>query len=168
MRFSILASLATLLPLATAKNHFNSTKMNMHNINPMNQTTGNSIISNNCETPIYLWSVGSTVGPQIAIKPGHNYSEPFHHDQKSGGVALKVTTVMDGLYTSAPQTVFAYNLVEKSVWYDLSDVFGDPFEGEMVSLMPSMPEIVWKEGIPPSGSEVRTQSSKEDLVLSLC
>ncbi|KAL2818483.1 hypothetical protein BDW59DRAFT_151965 [Aspergillus cavernicola] len=93
----------------------------------LNETTlGHAVVSNRCYIPIYLWSVGEKISPQNVVQPGQKYKEIFRRDPKTGGVALKITTDKDGLYTSAPQTVFAYNLVEELVWYDLSDVFGDP------------------------------------------
>jgi hypothetical protein len=87
---------------------------------------------------------------------------------ETGGIALKVSTVHDGLYNSSPMTVFAYNLANGKVWYDLSDVFGDPFAGHPVALQPSEPQISWQNGIPPSGSMVRVQDASVDLVLTVC
>ncbi|CBF85714.1 hypothetical protein AN1863.2 [Aspergillus nidulans FGSC A4] len=129
---------------------------------------GHAIVANLCEQPIYLWSVGQDISPQYMINPGEEYVEEFRRDPQTGGIAIKITTVKDGLYTSAPQTVFAYNLVEDLVWYDLSDVFGDPFQGQIVSIEPSEPEIHWENGVPPSGSQVRMLEASTDLVLSIC
>lgn len=135
---------------------------------PQPPTLGHAVVVNECSRPIYLWSVASTVSPEIVLQPHENYTEQFRHDPITGGVGLKVTTFKDGLYYSAPQTVFAYNLVDRSVWYDLSDVFGDPFHGSKVTLLPSEPAITWENGIPPAGSQVRIQDSAKDLVLTLC
>ncbi|PKY03314.1 Bys1 family protein [Aspergillus campestris IBT 28561] len=129
---------------------------------------GRAIVQNNCAEPIYLWSVGSGVSVEIPIPDGAHYSETFRHDQKTGGVSLKVTTVAHGLYSSAPQTVFAYNVVGESVWYDLSDVFGDPFKGSSVTLLPSEPVIRWSDGVPPVGSMVRVVGVDQDLRLTFC
>ncbi|GLA51095.1 hypothetical protein AnigIFM63604_007439 [Aspergillus niger] len=113
-------------------------------------TPGHAIILNTCAFPIYAWSVSSTVGPQITIPAAppstssssntnastkySNYTEPYHHDPQTGGVSIKLTTLRNGLYTGAPQTIFAYNFVEgqNQVWFDLSDVYGDPFKGRRV------------------------------------
>ncbi|KAL5001812.1 hypothetical protein BDV10DRAFT_138764 [Aspergillus recurvatus] len=129
---------------------------------------GHAVVANLCDQPIYLWSVGQDVSPQYMINPGHEYVEMFRRDTQTGGIAIKITTVKDGLYLSAPQTVFAYNLVEDLVWYDLSDVFGDPFQGQIVSVDPSEPDIYWEDGVPPSGSQVRMLEASTDLVLSVC
>ncbi|KAL4922329.1 hypothetical protein BDW62DRAFT_51524 [Aspergillus aurantiobrunneus] len=142
--------------------------MTMHMASNETAPLGHAVVANNCEMPIYLWSVGESISSQNVVHPGEEYAEIFRRDPKTGGIAIKITTVRDGLYTSAPQTVFAYNLVEDLVWYDLSDVFGDPFEGYSVSLLPSEPAIRWTEGIPPSGSQVRMLEATTDLVLSVC
>lgn len=129
---------------------------------------GRAVIVNHCQTPIYIWSVGSTVRPQTTILPYGRYFETFRRDVGTGGIAIKISTVQDGLYTSAPQTVFAYNLSRNKVWYDLSDVFGDPFKGHPVVLQPAEPQLYWQDGVPPAGSQVRVRDSSVDLVLTLC
>ncbi|KAL2861546.1 hypothetical protein BJX68DRAFT_260365 [Aspergillus pseudodeflectus] len=135
---------------------------------PNETALGHAVVSNRCNIPIFLWSVGENISQQNTVQPNHTYSELFRRDPKTGGIAIKITTVRDGLYTSAPQTVFAYNLVENLVWYDLSDVFGDPFMGEFVSLLPSEPAIRWEEGVPPRGSQVRMLDATTDLILTVC
>lgn len=65
-------------------------------------------------------------------------------------------------------TIFAYNIANGTVWYDLSDVFGDPFSGHPVVLRPAEPEIFWKDGIPPRGSVVRMQEASVDLIMTVC
>ncbi|KKK12302.1 hypothetical protein P175DRAFT_0427078 [Aspergillus ochraceoroseus IBT 24754] len=163
MHFNFVAFLSLVLALGTsaagAGRHIKLTNNTMY---------GQAIVRNQCKEPLYLWSVGRMISPQIVIQSGQNYSEVFRRDQKTGGIAIKITTVMDGLYNSAPQTIFAYNLVDDIVWYDLSDVFGDPFRGEPVTLMPSQPEIRWEEGVPPRGSQVRMQEASNDLTLTIC
>lgn len=130
---------------------------------------GSAIIQNHCKVPIYVWSVGSTVQSQKIIFPSARYHETFRKDLQAGGIALKISTESDGLSKSAPQTIFAYNLVSPDqVWYDLSDVFGDPFRGYPVSLQPSEPRIYWADGVPPAGSQTRVHQASTDLTLTLC
>ncbi|KAJ5467414.1 hypothetical protein N7475_005166 [Penicillium sp. IBT 31633x] len=137
---------------------------------------GHAIVQNHCAFRVYLWSVGSTVLPVRALAPNDNYSEVFRENPDAGGIAIKISVDRDGLYNSSPQMVFAYNLSstrdggksQERVWYDLSDVFGDPFVGYPVSLTPSEPLISWEDGVPPAGSQVRVAASSTDLVLSLC
>jgi hypothetical protein len=129
---------------------------------------GRAIIVNHCKIPVYIWSVGTVIRDPATLLPGNRYGETFRQDHKAGGIAIKVSTEENGLYESAPLTVFAYNINDQNVWYDLSDVFGDPFKGYPVVLSPAEPAIDWANGIPPSGSQVRVQDVSEDLVLTLC
>lgn len=142
---------------------------------------GNAIVHNNCPYDVYLWSVGSSVGPRQVLTAGQgNYTEPYHIDPSSGGIALKVTRTPNGLYDSSPQLSFAYALdaqqdgVEQKVWWDLSDVFGDPFKGESITAKPTCDsgaceQICWPEGVAPQGgSQVKNCPAQEDVELTLC
>jgi hypothetical protein len=60
--------------------------------------------------------------------------EPLHGDEKTGGIAIKITKGVDGLLNGEAQQVFAYNLDGAQVWYDLSSVFGDPFVGKRLGM----------------------------------
>ncbi|CEO61084.1 hypothetical protein PMG11_05450 [Penicillium brasilianum] len=135
---------------------------------PTNARIGSAVIINHCASPVYIWSVGTATRSPATVLPGNRYGETFRHDHKSGGIALKISTEQNGLYNSAPLTVFAYNINGQNVWYDLSDVFGDPFKGHPVALSPAEPAIQWPNGIQPSGSQVRVRELSEDLVLTLC
>lgn len=48
--------------------------------------------------------------------PDANFTEAFRTDASSGGIALKITTVDDGLYTGAAQQIFSYSLDGTAVW----------------------------------------------------
>ncbi|OQD83643.1 hypothetical protein PENANT_c016G00737 [Penicillium antarcticum] len=138
---------------------------------PSRRPHGHAVIKNNCDFSIYLWSVGTAVQAEKTLLPNDVYSEIFREEKSTGGIAIKISTDVDGLYTSAPQMIFAYNLsnvAQGKVWYDLSDVFGDPFEGYPVSLTPAEPQINWADGVPPAGSQVRVTKADSNLVLSLC
>ena len=153
MHFSsaVIAFVAALIPLASA--------------------AGNAIVKNNCATPVYLWSVGGSVGPMQTIAAGKQYSEALHYDPVSGGIALKITTTSNGLYDGSPQTIFAYTLDGSSLWYDLSDVFGDPFSGKALVVRPSVTScsnICWANGVSPSGSQTHKCQSTSDITLTLC
>jgi hypothetical protein len=100
---------------------------------------GSAVVANNCTSTIYAWSVGSAVGAKQTIAagtlhtpcyplheqeredsqmlPGKNFTELLHTDAKSGGIAMKITTVNDGLYNGSPQQIFSYSLDGGSVWY---------------------------------------------------
>ncbi|OJJ77777.1 hypothetical protein ASPBRDRAFT_114230 [Aspergillus brasiliensis CBS 101740] len=147
MRPTILSTitlLPLLLPLTTTHPTHHDISSSSSNSNSNTITPGHAIILNTCAFPIYSWSVSSSVGPQITIPAAapstsrnttySNYTESYHHDPQTGGVSIKLTTLRNGLYTGAPQTIFAYNFEEgqNQVWFDLSDVFGDPFKGRRV------------------------------------
>ncbi|KAJ5563096.1 hypothetical protein N7535_002459 [Penicillium sp. DV-2018c] len=153
MHFStaVIASVAALAPLASA--------------------VGNAIVTNHCDHPVYLWSVGGSVGPKQTIQAGASYTEKLHHDDASGGISLKITTVDDGLYNGSPQTNFAYTLDPGTVWYDLSDVFGDPFSGKTMVVRPSettCSKICWSQGVNPGGSQTKSCTSNSSINLHLC
>ncbi|EER23737.1 hypothetical protein D8B26_001874 [Coccidioides posadasii str. Silveira] len=134
-------------------------------------SAGNAIVENHCPFTVFLWSVGGSIGPKHVLKQGGVYSEKIHRDPQSGGIAIKITRVDDGIFNNSPQTNFAYSLTDTRVFYDLSDVFGDPFSGSKVLLDPSDPncaDICWPNGIPPSGSQVRDCNAGTDLKLTLC
>lgn len=138
---------------------------------PLASAVGNAKVINRCGAPVYLWSVGGSVGPRQTIQPGATYSEPLHHDPASGGVALKITRGKNGLFDGSPQTNFAYSLDGNTVWYDLSDVFGDPFSGSRLKVVPSLttcPKICWDKGVSPGGSQVKNCQATSDVTLTLC
>lgn len=140
-------------------------------LTPLASAVGNAKVVNKCGFPVYLWSVGGSVGPAKTIKAGGTYSEVLHHDPASGGIAIKLTTVPNGLYNGSPQTNFAYTLDGQQVWYDLSDVFGDPFSGHAIGVKPSLncPKICWPKGVATSGaSQTKVCSANSDVTLTLC
>ncbi|PYI28077.1 putative BYS1 domain protein [Aspergillus indologenus CBS 114.80] len=132
---------------------------------------GNAVVTNNCNTPIYLWSVGGSVGPRQTIQPGASYTEALHYDPASGGVSLKITKTPDGLYDGSPQLNYAYTLDGAKTWYDLSSVFGDAFAGSVLSVKPSdtaCPKICWPNGVNPGGSQVKTCQAGSTETLTVC
>lgn len=138
---------------------------------PLASAVGNAVVVNNCKKPVHLWSVGGSVGPMQTLQHGENFTEQLYHDPSSGGIALKITRPANGLFTAAPQMDFAYTLDGNNVWYDLSDVFGDPFSGHMVAVNPSVttcPSLCWPDGVSPSGSQVKVCQASSNITLTLC
>lgn len=132
---------------------------------------GNAVVKNNCKFPVAVWSVGSDISNPNTLQRGQSYSEQFARDPKTGGRALKITREPDGLFTGKPQTVYAYSLQGGAIWYDLSDVFGDAFAGNKLvegSADTSCPSIVWPNGTPPAGSQVKNCRDSADVTLTLC
>ncbi|KAK4167942.1 blastomyces yeast-phase-specific protein [Cladorrhinum sp. PSN259] len=139
---------------------------------PLVAALGRAKVVNLCPQTVYVHSVGSSVeGPYALSTNGGYYAEEFRKDPVTGGKALKITQSADGLYTGAAQTVFAYSLDGSTIWYDLSDVFGDQFNGKKVvakSDEASCGSIVWPTGVPPAGSQVKSCTASKDVVLTLC
>lgn len=139
---------------------------------PLAAAVGNARVVNRCPYPVTLWSVGSAISqPYTLGAGGGTYSEQFRRDPQTGGIAIKITKQPDGLYTGKPETIFAYNLDGGNIWYDLSDVFGDAFSGcrlEEKSANAGCPAIVWPNGIPPAGSQVKVCGADKDVTLTLC
>ena len=132
---------------------------------------GRAVVHNNCPDTVYLWSVGGAVGPRQTLLPNDVYSESFYHDAASGGVSLKITRGPDGLWDGSAQTNFAYSLTGDQVWYDLSNVFGAPFEGSTLSVKSDDPNcggICFPEGLTLSGNDVKVCSAEANEVLTLC
>lgn len=133
---------------------------------------GTAGVKNLCDFDVYLWYVGGSVSDMETIpKKGGTKGETYKVDPTSGGRTLKMTLDEDGLYTGAPQLNLAYTLDEPRVWYDMSEVFGSPFEGHELSVQPSdddCQDITWEDGVSPGGSNVRTCSSEADFTLVLC
>jgi len=133
---------------------------------------GRARVVNNCPFAVSAWSVGSQIaGPYRLSTGGGFYAETFSRDPQTGGKAFKVTIDPDGLWTGAPQTDFAFNLDGSKIWYDLSDVFGDPFAGHRLAVRsaePTCPAIVWDNGTPPAGSQVKVCTSESDVTFTLC
>jgi hypothetical protein len=147
------------------------TLLTLSAITPLASALGIARVVNNCDETVHVWSVGSQVTGPYALSKGGFYGEEFRKDPVTGGKALKVTRNADGLYTGAPQTIFAYNLDGDKIWYDLSDVFGDAFVGKklvVASAEQTCPSIVWPTGVPPAGSQVKVCTASKDVVFTLC
>ncbi|KAL7785619.1 hypothetical protein V8C37DRAFT_393614 [Trichoderma ceciliae] len=132
---------------------------------------GKSRVVNKCPFSVTIWSVGSAVSQPTTLGTGGSYGETFSRDPVTGGRALKVTAQPDGLFTGKPQTILATNLEGNTIWYDLSDIFGDAFNGHKVvvsSANTACPQIVWSSGIPPAGSQVKNCGADQDVTLTLC
>lgn len=133
---------------------------------------GTVYVANTCSYDVFLWSVGSNVGPKTLLHQYDLYSEQYHYDNKTGGISIKITTKDNGLYDASPQLNLAYALdvANRTIYYDISDVFGDPFSGETVVLVgkEGCPAIIWPDGIPPAGTQTQACSDDTDLYLTFC
>ncbi|KAH7409856.1 hypothetical protein DE146DRAFT_774966 [Phaeosphaeria sp. MPI-PUGE-AT-0046c] len=136
------------------------------------QAIGRAIVTNQCDEPVYLWSVGGSVSEQHTIAKDTSYSEVFRTDPVSGGIALKVASVEGGLSKpNATQINFAYSLDGNQIWYDMSSVFGDGFAGRTLKITPtdsSCESIAWSYGKQPAGSQTKNCQAETNLELTFC
>ncbi|KAF2846117.1 heme-dependent catalase [Plenodomus tracheiphilus IPT5] len=136
------------------------------------QAIGRAIVTNQCDEPLYLWSVGGSISSQRTLTKDTSYSETFSRDPVSGGVAIKITGEDGGLFKpNVSQVIFAYSLDASQVWYDMSDIFGDGFAGRTLTIKPtdsSCEDISWYAGKSPAGSQVKTCQAEADLELTFC
>jgi hypothetical protein len=138
---------------------------------PLVAAVGSARVNNQCPFNVTLWSVGQSVAGPYTLASQGSYAEQFVKDPVTGGKAIKITLDSDGLYDGAPQTTFSYSLDGATIWYDLSDVFGDAFAGNALtetSANTSCPTISWPSGTPPAGSQVKACASGSDITLTLC
>ncbi|KAL2757274.1 hypothetical protein ACRALDRAFT_1060676 [Sodiomyces alcalophilus JCM 7366] len=139
---------------------------------PLASAVGNARVVNSCDFEVTLWSVGSDIdGPFHLEAGGDSYTEVFTKDPVTGGKALKVTRDRDGLYTGDPQTIFAYSLDGDNIWYDLSNTFGNAFPGKKLvveSANDDCDAIVWNDGTPPAGSQVKVCTASDDVTFTIC
>jgi Na+/proline symporter len=148
------------------------------------RAAGIAVVLNNSPGPIYVWSVGGSVGPRHDIKAGQYqggrwfqfqltvtggiYWEEMRRDDRSGGIAIKITRAADGLLSGAPQQVWAYNVDGATVWYDLSTVFGAPFAGSRLDVTgDNGGSIVWPSGVHPGGSQLTKAPSEGNIFFSI-
>lgn len=97
-----------------------------------------AIVKNECDFPIYLWSVSATQNAMLTIEPwGQQYQEQYQLvDGGNAGVSLKVSKNAGNLNTI---TQFEYTLQGNTVWYDISNINGWPFENDGgIKLIPSI------------------------------
>lgn len=137
---------------------------------------GEQFVTNKCSSTVYLWEVAasSEPGPVQTIDPSWTYSSALRTRSTSGGVALKVGTTPDALWTGAPTLHLSYTNNNESIWYDLSTVFGfDPlFQGKNVSVHgtpgknPEVPTILWPGS--PQPQQVKVYNGNTNLYLVLC
>ena len=102
---------------------------------------GTAAIVNMCSEPAYIWSVGDEQSPMVAL-PNQTvgYQEPYRSKADLSGISIKIAPSFvgdGGLDTSKNITQFEYTLTPGTIWYDLSYVNGNAFQGIPVLLQPS-------------------------------
>jgi hypothetical protein len=133
---------------------------------------GRAIVTNQCDQPVYLWSVGSTISNQTTLPKDSSYSEIFHSDPESGGISIKITSTPDGIFQNGTsQLVFAYSIDGSTVRYNLTSVFGDGFAGRTLRVQPSdekCDSISWYDGRAPKDGQIKSCERETNLELTFC
>jgi hypothetical protein len=90
------------------------------------QTVGQAVVLNSCNQSIWYTSVSNVAPPVAELLPGLIYRETFRiYPGGNGGISIKLgydqdlTTILQFEYTYVPSSY--------EVWYDLSNLNGDPF-----------------------------------------
>ena len=135
-------------------------------------TPGYAGVENLCEFDVYTWYVGGN-SSEMKVNPAKAgyVGERYMVDPESGGRVIKMTTEKDGLFNASPQVNVAYTLDGSQVWYDVSEIFGSPFEGHELSLInddENCGSKEWKDGVISGENNVDVCSSTSSFTLRLC
>jgi hypothetical protein len=93
-----------------------------------------AIVTNNCRKDVYIWSVPekADLANNLSISPGKRYEEPWRPGTAiTPGVAIKVTTEPDGIYTGKSEINFQYDIDpwdSTKIWIDLATIHGNDFD----------------------------------------
>jgi len=108
---------------------------------------GKANIENQCDQDVYLWSVaGSADVPMLTLPPGKSYSEKYRLNDNGGGISMKLALDKH----KGDITQFEYTLAGGKIWYDVSNINGNPFQDGGIAVKPSDPAcspVVCQAGI---------------------
>lgn len=129
-------------------------------------SAGSAIIHNQCDFPVYLWSVSNTAGPmQELAANGGEYTEEYRNNPNGGGVSMKIAADK----AASEITQFEYTLEDADLWYDLSNINGYPFMDWGVTIIPSddkCNEVICPAGIELCAAAYNTPT--EDWATAMC
>ncbi|KAF2812422.1 uncharacterized protein BDZ99DRAFT_461125 [Mytilinidion resinicola] len=116
---------------------------------------GTANVRNECDKPVYIWTVDSkSTGPEI-VQPNEEYTEDIHVDgrkhvdaKKKAGVAIKISREPNGLFVkNSPQLLLQYNADPPKLWMNLHEINGHPFDGSPLSVAGCGDDITWPTGV---------------------
>ena len=97
-------------------------------------------VSNHCGVPFYVWSVSDVQSDMVTI-PDYTvvYNETYRsRGDNDGGISIKIAKSNDnGNLPSTGVSQFEYTITSDNVWYDLSNINGNPLQGISILLAPS-------------------------------
>lgn len=91
------------------------------------------VVQNNCDFDIFVTSVGTSVGNTTKVQPDTLWTEEEYF---SGvGTAIKIARSATALWTAKPVLHLSYTYDQgKSLYYDLSTVYGFDFENQNITV----------------------------------
>lgn len=99
-------------------------------------SAGSAIVHNQCPYQVYLWSISNTNSAmQTLAANGGEYSEAYEINPDGGGISIKIGKDTKGL--NITQFEYTYTPSSSSLWYDLSNINGFPFEDYGVTVVPT-------------------------------
>jgi hypothetical protein len=91
-----------------------------------------AIVTNECQHNVWIWSfpfLGSSHTENVPIKPGGQYQESWRLGSLAiPGIAIKISTQPNGIYTLFDEVDFAYSIKDEDkskVWVNLTPVDGE-------------------------------------------
>ncbi|KAL1600446.1 hypothetical protein SLS60_006832 [Paraconiothyrium brasiliense] len=125
-----------------------------------------AIVTNNCRKDVYIWSVPekTDLASNLSISPGKRYEEPWRSGTAvSPGVAIKISTERDGIYTGKSEINFQYDVDSSDpnkIWINLANVRGNEFDTATLNTC--------RGGFKSSDVPTQQCSSTDDIELVLC
>ena len=94
---------------------------------------GSATLVNSCGYDIYYAPTSGSFEGMVALSPGGTYSTPY--DEQNQGVSIKVAPTND---LGGAITQFEFTWAGESIFYDISNINGNPFSSAGMSLTPSV------------------------------
>lgn len=143
---------------------------------PAVSALGQAVVENKCDFPVYLWSVSDQVNPMQTLDANSgNYSESYRTNADGGGISIKISRDQ----SQDTVTQFEYTLTN-TLWYDVSNINGYPFQDWGLTLVPSedgCPNVLCAAGVaacsdaynvPTDNHATSACSTEANTVLVLC
>ncbi|PSK36101.1 hypothetical protein B9Z65_5916 [Elsinoe australis] len=123
---------------------------------------GNAIVQNKCTSTIYLTITrANQMTTTRPIAPGQKYSEPIANQGNSFGI----TRNQDYYSPNTPKLIWGFSNSPPTLYYSVSQVNGNPFEGAKFRLRSSDTKCQAVTGL---DGRTRTCGSNNDFTLVAC
>jgi hypothetical protein len=124
-------------------------------------------VTNHCDSPAYVWSVGDTTGTYTTLDSSNpTWSQPYYNKTGGGGPSIKIKQNND-IWDGGPVTQLEYKYAG-TLWYDLSYINGIAFDGQDISMStsdPSCPSVYCSAEYPNcNGGAYMTPDENQDTL----